>query len=331
MRIAFAGFRHPHILSLYRDAQKAENVEIVGCFEEDADVRASLARDEGIVCTYPSYESLLADARAEAVAVGDYYGVRGSRITQALRHGKHVLCDKPICTRPEELDEIERLCSQNHLLVRCMLDLRYLPQVETARKMLRGGELGAIHAVSFSGQHPLCEDTRPSWYFEGDRHGGTINDLAIHGVDLVRFLTGGNLTQVNCVKTWNAFAKRAPHFHDCAQFMAQMGSIALTGDVSYCAPACGYDMPTYWEFHFWCEKGMLRFHYTDPRLFLYRDREVILDCPARAFNMAADFADEIAGRATMLGAEDCLISTRQTLTLQCAASSCFSPDGSSRR
>ena len=188
MRIAFAGFRHPHILSLYRDAQKAENVEIVGCFEEDADVRASLARDEGIVCTYPTYAALLADARADAVAVGDCYGVRGSRITDALRHGKHVLCDKPICTRPEELDEIERLCGREHLLVRCMLDLRYLPQVETARQMLRGGYLGAIHAVSFSGQHPLCEDTRPSWYFEGDLHGGTINDLAIHGVDLVRCL-----------------------------------------------------------------------------------------------------------------------------------------------
>lgn len=316
MRIAFAGFRHPHILSLYRDACKAPNVEIVGCFESDAEVRASLAHEDKIVCTYPTYESLLADARVDAVAVGDYYGVRGSRIIQALQHGKHVLCDKPICTKIEELNEIERLCAETGLRVCCMLDLRYLPQADNARGILRSGQLGKIHSVFFSGQHPLNADTRPAWYFEAEKHGGTINDLAIHGIDLVRFLTDEDLTAIQCVKTWNAFAVRAPYFHDCAQFMAQMGSVALTGDVSYSAPRCGYDMPTYWEFQFWCEKGMLRFHYTDPRLFLYREREEIVDCPVLPFNMAADFADEIAGIKTPLGAQDCLVSARQTLMLQ---------------
>ena len=322
MRIAFAGFRHPHILSLYRDACSASGVEIAGCFEEDADVRASLARDEKIICTYPSYESLLEDACVDAVAVGDYYGIRGNRVIEALQHGKHVLCDKPICTRIEELNEIERLCAEKGLRVCCMLDLRYLPQIDKAHDLLRGGKLGRIHTVFFSGQHPLNAETRPAWYFEAGKHGGTINDLAIHGIDLVRYLTGENLTAIDCVKTWNAFAVRAPHFHDCAQFMAQMGSVALSGDVSYSAPECGYDMPTYWEFQFWCEKGLLRFHYTDPRLFLYREREVILDCPVRPFNMAADFADELAGKKTPLGTEDCLVSTRQTLMLQQHAHPC---------
>ena len=175
MRIAFAGFRHPHILSLYRDACKAPNVEIVGCFESDAEVRASLAHEDKIVCTYPTYESLLTDARVDAVAVGDSYGMRGSRIIQALQHGKHVLCDKPICTKIEELNEIERLCAETGLRVCCMLDLRYLPQADNARGILRSGQLGKIHSVFFSGQHPLNADTRPAWYFEAGKHCGTIN------------------------------------------------------------------------------------------------------------------------------------------------------------
>lgn len=327
MRMAFAGFRHPHIFSLYADACKASDIEIVGCFEENAGVRASLSRDAGIVCTYPTYTALLEDARVDAVAVGDYYGIRGSRVIEALRHGKHVLCDKPICTRPEELDEIERLCREKNLLVRCMLDLRYLPQIGKASDLLRSGEMGAVRVVSFSGQHPLNEDSRPAWYFEENAHGGTINDLAIHGIDLVRILTGEDLTQINCTKTWNAFAKRAPQFSDCAQFMAQMGPIALTGDVSYSAPACGYEMPTYWEFRFWCDKGMLRFHYTDPRLFLYREEQEVIDCRVQPFNMAADFSDELTGKKTPLSAADCLASTRQTLRLQQYADRHGTPDG----
>ena len=316
MRLAFAGFRHPHILSLYRDARTAKDVEIIGGFEENADVRAFLAREEGIACAYPSYAALLEDPRVDAVAVGDWYGVRGSRLIEALRHGKHVLCDKPLCTRLSELDEIGRLAEEKRLRVCCMLDLRYLPQIETAKDILCGGRLGAVRSVCFSGQHPLLEDTRPSWYFEDGKHGGTINDLAIHGIDLVRCLTGADLTGIDCVKTWNAFAKRAPQFHDCAQFMAQMGAIALTGDVSYSAPACGYSMPTYWEFQFWCDGGMLRFHYTDPHIFLYRETETVLECPVHPFNMAEDFAREIAGETTPLGMENCLASSYQTLLLQ---------------
>ena len=57
MRLAFAGFRHPHILSLYRDARAAKDVEIIGCFEENADVRASLIREEGIVEVYNGTET----------------------------------------------------------------------------------------------------------------------------------------------------------------------------------------------------------------------------------------------------------------------------------
>ena len=28
------------------------------------------------------------------------------------------------------------------------------------------------------------------WYFEDDKHGGTINDIGIHGIDLIPYLTG---------------------------------------------------------------------------------------------------------------------------------------------
>ena len=34
------------------------------------------------------------------------------------------------------------------------------------------------------------------WYFEEGKHGGTINDIAIHGIDLVRYLTGKNVTKI---------------------------------------------------------------------------------------------------------------------------------------
>ena len=52
------------------------------------------------------------------------------------------------------------------------------------------------------------------WYFEEGKHGGTINDIAIHGIDLLRFITGKEFTKVNFAKTWNAFADKEPEFKE---------------------------------------------------------------------------------------------------------------------
>ena len=278
MNIAFAGFRHSHIFGLYNKALADEEVNIIGCFEEDEATRKSVEEKKGITFTYNAYEEILKDESVKAVAIGDYYGKRGTMVIEALKHGKHVICDKPICTNLDELEEIDRLSSEKELEVCCMLDLRYMAQVSKVKEIIESGELGEIHNVSFTGQHPLNYGTRPGWYFEEGKHGGTINDIAIHGIDLVRFLTGKNLTKVNCAKTWNAFADKEPAFKDCGQFMAEMENMSIMADVSYAAPKCGFSMPTYWDFYFWGSKGMLNFKLNEKTIHLYKDKEEIIEC-----------------------------------------------------
>ena len=230
--IAFCGLRHGHIFSLYDLAKANPEVRVVGAWEEDEAARAQ-AMEKIAEPFYGSYEQLLADPRVEIVAVGDYYGVRGQRIIQALRAGRHVLSDKPLCTRLSELDEIERLCREKGLYVGCMLDLRYDPALRLAARLVRSGELGEIHAVNFTGQHPLNYGTRPMWYFEPGKHGGTFNDLAIHGLDAVRFITGLDYRRTLYARQYNAFAREQPDFPDCAQLMGEYENGAgLVADVS---------------------------------------------------------------------------------------------------
>ena len=124
MNIAFAGLRHGHIFGLYQKARSMDGVTVVGSWEADDAARAA-AQTTITEPFYDSYEALLADERVDAIAVGDYYGKRGQLIIRALKAGKHVIADKPICTSLSELDEIERLSKERKLCVSCMLDLRY--------------------------------------------------------------------------------------------------------------------------------------------------------------------------------------------------------------
>ena len=319
MNIAFAGFRHSHIYGLYKTALANPEVTITGCCEEDEAARLAAEKEVGSRFTYDSYEDVLKDDSVEAIAIGDYFQKRGGMIIAALKAGKHVICDKPLCTSLAELDEIERLIAEKGLQLCCMLDLRYMPQVQKAKAILESGELGEIYTASFTGQHALNFENRPRWYFEDGKQGGTINDIAIHGIDLVRYLTGKNLSRVNCAKTWNAYAEKAPDFKDAGQFMIEMEGMSLISDVSYAAPVFNGLLPTYWNFYFWGTKGMMNFRLSENSIHIYKGSEEIIDCEPIEIEYLAAFMQEIRGVATMMNTQFILESQRQVLEIQKAA------------
>ncbi len=319
MNIAFAGFRHSHILGLYKTATENPEVNIAYCYEQDDKTKAELQKTTEIKFNCDSYDEILKDSTVDAVAIGDYYGIRGKLIISALTAGKHVICDKPICTDLAELEIIEKLAREKNLQVCCMLDLRYMPQTSKVCELIKNGEIGEVVNVSFTGQHCLDYGTRPNWYFEDGKHGGTINDIAIHGIDLVRFITKKNLTKVNCAKTWNAFADKVPEFKDCGQFMAEMEGISLMADVSYAAPKFDGILPTYWDFYFWGSKGMLQFNLKSNCIHIYKTCEEIIECEPCNPGYLRDFMLEIKGEKTIMNTFDIIESQRQVLKIQKAA------------
>lgn len=322
IKIAFAGFRHGHINALYKLAEANPDVEIVAAYEADADARAAAEAAIGVRFTHESYEDMLNEENIDVIAIGDYYGIRGSLAIKALKAGKHIYADKPLCTSLEELDEIERLAREKNLKIGCMLDLRYHKNVQPVRDFIKSGKLGEVHAIFFSGQHPLLYGTRAGWYFEEGKHGGTINDIAIHGIDFVEYITGLSMKKVIGARCWNAFATEVPSFKDCAQFMVELSNGAgLMADVSYAAPnSSGYTLPFYWRFTIWGTKGVMEFT-VGPN-----DITVALDGKPEAETISVPdvdpgdclsvFVDELKGKGTDINTSTVIKATRATLTIQ---------------
>jgi len=322
--MAFAGFRHGHIMGLYNAAVSNSRINIAGSFEEHDETRKSM-EENGIVFNYATYRELLEDKSIDAVAIGDYYGIRGQRVIEALKAGKHVICDKPLCTKLEEEEEIRRLAKEKNLQVFLMLDLRYYDVYNTAKKLIEEGTIGKVTNVFFQGQHPLMFSSRPSWYFEEGKHGGTINDIAIHGVDLVKYMTGLEVKKINSARTWNSFATEAPDFEDAGVFMCEMSNGAsLLADVSYAAPdSQGYKIPSYWQFQVWGLSGMLNFGRNIGEIDLYLNGEAEgkkIQAEPVTNTLMDDFIDSIEGKCDgFLTTEEVLNSTKSTLEIQRAA------------
>jgi len=316
MKVAFINFRHGHVFSLYREAQKNENIDIVGCFEDNVQARETAERELGASFCYGSLEELLLDKSVEAVAVGSVYGMRGRTVIKALEHGKHIVSDKPLCTDFAELERISNLAVKNGLCVVCMFELRFMPQALSAKRLIQQGAIGRVRSILFDAQHCLNYGSRPSWYFEDGMHGGTINDIACHGIDLVRFLTEKELSKIDYARCWNAFAYKHPNFCDSAQFAVRMDDITVSADLSYSAPPCRVTLPTYWNFRIFGDKGMLCFNLADPQLYLYKENKETIICSNESKGFFDELIKEIETGSSLFGTRSIIQSQRTVLQIQ---------------
>ena len=330
MKIAFAGFRHGHIFSLYDMAKEHNSYEIVGAFEEDETAR-NLAVSKGVNFNFKTYLDLL-DGDAQVVAIGSAFGDRGKMAIEALKRGKHVICDKPLCTSLEELNEIEKLSKKNGLVASCYFTMRYDGRLIAVKELIDSGRLGKINNVYFGGQHPLQYGRRPAWYFEKGKHGGVINDIAIHGVDLLSYLFDGKVEKINGARCWNAYAKEEPNFLDSAQFMLTLNNGAgVVADVSYAIPdGVEFNLPYYWQFFIWGTEGMMGFTLCETQLekgekspcsyYLKNVKQPFALIDKENLNYLTDFLKVVNNDSdAVLNVQEVIDSTRVTLEIQNAS------------
>lgn len=137
---------------------------------------------------YGSYDALLRDPDVDVVYVATHNGLHRDVVVEALRAGKHVLCEKPLGRSAAECEEMVAAADAagRHLVEAFMY--RHHPQIAEARRQVDAGAIGALTAVEVSFSFRLTgEDDvrlRPEW------GGGALLDVGCYGVDFARLFLG---------------------------------------------------------------------------------------------------------------------------------------------
>jgi predicted dehydrogenase len=173
-------------------ARESDQAEVVAVASREQARAEAYAREHGIERAYGSYEALLADPRVEAVYISLPNSLHVDWSIRALEAGKHVLCEKPLDRRPEEVERAFDAADRAGLLLMEAFMYRHNPQTAKAKELVDGGAIGVLRVVrsafSFSLGDP--ENVR----LAADLDGGALMDVGCYCVSGARFLAGEPVT-----------------------------------------------------------------------------------------------------------------------------------------
>ncbi|UOQ58823.1 Gfo/Idh/MocA family oxidoreductase [Leucobacter allii] len=121
----------------------------------------------------------------------------------ALAAGKHVLCEKPLANSLDEAAEMASAAQEAAARgVHAMVGFTYrrVPAVTFMRQLIAEGAVGRIRQVRAAYQQDWLVDARAplAWRLQKEHAGsGALGDIGAHIIDMTRFVTGQELTEVS--------------------------------------------------------------------------------------------------------------------------------------
>jgi predicted dehydrogenase len=192
-------------------------------------------------------------------------------LLSALRHQKHIYCDKPITATLDEAREVEAALKDYRGTAQMTFQNRFYPATMRARQLVEEGFLGEVLEYRSVYLHSGSADPAApmKWKLSGAAGGGVIADLASHSLDLMHHLVGDFRELLAATKI--AYAdrpsaedpkRRVPvDAEDAVVVLARHASGAL-GTIEASKIATGAEDDHRFEIH--GTRGALRFSSLDP-------------------------------------------------------------------
>ena len=145
------------------------------------------------------WKSVVEDPEIGLVDIGTPNHVHRDQAIAALEAGKHVACEKPLAGTLDEAREMkDAAAAKPDQKTFVWFNYRRCPAIAYARQLVRDGRLGRLFHVRAAYLQDWGGPSTPLlWRFQGDQAGsGAHGDLNAHSIDMARFITGEEFTDV---------------------------------------------------------------------------------------------------------------------------------------
>lgn len=142
------------------------------------------AAEHGIAAVAESYEALIADPAIDAIYNALPPSHHAAWSIAALKAGKHVLCEKPLCVTLDEARAMAAASSSRAQLVESM-HYRYHPQIERTLALVAAGAIGTLRSIEVVFNSPIPNEPHDIRW-KPELGGGALLDLGTYCLHLCR-------------------------------------------------------------------------------------------------------------------------------------------------
>lgn len=147
---------------------------------------------------FGSYEELAEAPNVDVVYVGTINPAHYDNARLMIQHGKHVVCEKPMCMNHSEVASLVSLARAKGVFLMEGMWTRFFPAVEKALELVKSGKIGHLVEVisDFGFASKVSEDSR---LYNLDLGGGGLLDVGIYVLASVAFVWGCEPSDIRAV------------------------------------------------------------------------------------------------------------------------------------
>lgn len=162
-------------------------VELVGVADPDIETARSAAQKYGVPI-FSDYQQLFGEQKPQAVVVATPTRFHKEITLAAIEQGFHVLVEKPIAGTVADAEQMITAAEQAKVVLAVGHIERFNPAVLELKRRIDQGELGRIFIIHSRRQSPFPKRVSDV---------GVASDLAIHELDIMRYLAGSNVVSLS--------------------------------------------------------------------------------------------------------------------------------------
>ena len=170
-------------LDAYQKNKKCNIKAIADLNEKQA---KTAAENYEIPDVYTDYKELLSDQEIDAVSICTPTFTHKQIVLDALKAGKHVLCEKPPALNAEEVRECRNAQKESGKVLMFGLVCRFFNQTQYLKQYIESGKMGQIISAE-AARVKRCFGYE-KWFADRKKGGGFLKDAAIHQLDCAMYL-----------------------------------------------------------------------------------------------------------------------------------------------
>ena len=202
IRFGVIGLNHGHIYGQV-EAAIGGGGELVSFYAKEADLASAFAKRHPQAKLARSEREMLEDSSIQLIVSASIPNERAPLGIEVMRHGKDFMVDKPGMTTLEQLAEVRRVQAETKRIYSILYSERHENQATVrAGELVRAGAIGQVIQTVGLGPHRLNPGTRPAWFFERERYGGILCDIASHQFDQFLYFTASTQRRRSWRRRW---------------------------------------------------------------------------------------------------------------------------------